>query len=227
MKQVNTIATTALKRVEIVDRVEYLKEKCHKKSVLHLGCVDYPFLAERIDKGILLHQALMKCSESIYGVDLDGTGIDVMKRLLKTEELCQGDVERLDVCIPNKKFDIILAPEILEHLNNPGLFLRSIGDYMNPNGQLVITVPTAQSIRLFLHALLSREKVHPDHNCYFSPVTLKHLVETNGLKVVEIHPYWCASRAGLASMFDKMIRAIRIISPWVGEGIVLTAETSA
>ena len=41
-----------------VERVRYVLDQCRGKAVLHLGCVDHPFLEERIASGNLLHAAL-------------------------------------------------------------------------------------------------------------------------------------------------------------------------
>ncbi|MDQ3061302.1 MAG: class I SAM-dependent methyltransferase, partial [Acidobacteriota bacterium] len=45
-----------------------------------------------------------------------------------------------------KQFDAIVAIEIIEHLENPYLFLRECAKFLKPNGLLIITSPNVESI---------------------------------------------------------------------------------
>lgn len=215
-----------LKRTPIVDRVNYLLEKCQDKSVLHLGCVDSPFLEARIHNEELLHQKIMKSNVAgLWGVDIDTNGIRTMRDHLKIDNLYVGNIEILeDIDLGKKVFDVVLAPEIIEHINSPGLFMQKISDFLHVNGQLVITVPSALNLKIFFHGILGREKVHADHNYYFSPSTLKHFIESNGFEVLEMYPYWCPPRTGFLGLLDRTIGLFGLVSPWVGEGIVVSAK---
>ena len=46
----------------------------------------------------------------------------------------------------NKKFDIITAIEVIEHLENPRHFLRECNKLLNLSGKLLITTPNIESI---------------------------------------------------------------------------------
>lgn len=47
--------------------------------------------------------------------------------------------------IPGTKYDLIVAVEILEHLENPWHFLRNLRKLLKPNGILIISTPNGDS----------------------------------------------------------------------------------
>ena len=46
-----------------------------------------------------------------------------------------------------KKYDLIIAIELIEHIENPFHFVREIAKSLNPNGQAILTSPNILSIR--------------------------------------------------------------------------------
>lgn len=217
-----------LQRVHAVDRRRYLLARCRGRSVLHLGCADHPFLEARLARGDLLHAALAGVADLLYGVDLDEVGVQRL-RAEGYENVVVGDVEHLDALALDRslerRFEVVVAGELLEHLANPGRFLRAVPHVLSPGGQLLLTVPNAASLRAAVNALRARENVHPDHVAYYSPVTLTRLLEAHGFAVDELRPYWAPARTrplGLA-LYDHALRSVRRVGPWLGEGLVALA----
>ncbi len=102
--------------------------------------------------------------------------------------LYQADLEKLEELEINETFDVIVAGEIIEHLNNPGLFLQGIQRFMNSGSTLLITTVNAYcGFRLLYYALRGKggtaEPVHPDHVAYYSYSTLNLLIKRAGLDV--------------------------------------------
>jgi 2-polyprenyl-3-methyl-5-hydroxy-6-metoxy-1,4-benzoquinol methylase len=168
-----------LPRLRVVIRHEYLLNKCRGKSVLHLGAVDY---YEGQVCG--LHKRLMEVSGSLMGLDIDSEGIE-KARCAGIRNIIHGDLERLDEVNIASKFDVILAGEIIEHLANPGLFLAGVKRFFGYQTEMLVTTPNAFSLHRFLIALGGFEYVHPDHMCYYSYTTLKHLVTSRGFAIEE------------------------------------------
>ena len=212
-----------MKRSRSVDRVEYILNRCAGKSVLHLGCVDYPFLDRRLAEGELLHQRLNAVAGTLYGVDIDERGLEVL-RSRGFDNLFHGDIEDLRRLPIDRKFDVVLASEVLEHLANPGRFLSAVHEYVSADGRLILSVPNALNARIFLNVALGRETVHQDHTCYFSPNTLSRILEVHRFQIDELFPYWCELRSGLWSLYDRAVRTTRLISPWYGEGLVVACS---
>lgn len=46
----------------------------------------------------------------------------------------------------DERFDVILASEVIEHLNDPGSFIDTLRDHLAPGGSLVLTTPAAEVI---------------------------------------------------------------------------------
>ena len=105
-------------------RWNFVLQKCKGKRVLHLGCVDEGVLEERFAEGKLMHQELSRITKEVWGVDISESGITFLKSKGITN-LFVGNVEKINELteLYSKKFDIIVASEIIEHLDNPGLFM--------------------------------------------------------------------------------------------------------
>jgi len=179
--------------IELVQRVDIIKSISKGKKVLHLGCTNYPYTQLAIDGDALLHNELESVTAELFGFDYDQEGIDVLAAN-GSKNLYRADLERLDEVDLETKFDVIIAGEIIEHLNNPGLFLNGIQRFMNAESELIITTINAYSaLRFTTYALRGKggtnEPVHPDHVYYFSYRTLKLLVERAGLTVKDFYFY--------------------------------------
>jgi cyclopropane fatty-acyl-phospholipid synthase-like methyltransferase len=161
----------ALARIPTVDRRTYILDACRDRRVLHLGCVDHPFLHDRLTSGDLLHAAIDDVAAELWGIDLDRMGLETLRAAGFTN-LYEANIERLESVALTSRFDVIVAGEIVEHLTSPGAFLRQVPRLLAPGGRLLVTVPSAQSIRLVANALSRLEVVHPDHKAYCSPSSI-------------------------------------------------------
>lgn len=193
------------KKIGLVDRVTFLKKLCEGKKVLHLGCTDYPFTQASIDHDRLLHFELEKISKQLYGFDFDEKGIEILVKNGATN-LYQADLENLEAVELDEKFDVIVAGEMIEHLSNPGLFLKGIQRFMSEETKLLITTINAyMGMRFWIYGLRGRggsfEPVHPDHVAYYSYSTLNLLIERENLKVEEF-------------LFYNLGEEHRVHNPW-------------
>lgn len=181
------------KKIELVQRVELIKKISAGKKVLHLGCTNFPYTQDSIDNGMLLHFDLAKSASELYGFDFDQEGIDILEKH-GTKNLYRADLEKLEEVQLDETFDVIIAGEMIEHLNNPGLFLQGIQRFMNSETSLVITTINAYSaFRFLIYGLRGKggenEPVHPDHVYYFSYKTLSLIIERANLTVKDFYFY--------------------------------------
>ncbi len=181
------------KKFELVQRVEFIKKMSAGKRVLHLGCTNYPYTKDSIDKEMLLHFELEKIAGDLYGFDYDQAGIDILSSK-GVKNLYRADLEKLEEVLLSETFDVIIAGEMIEHLSNPGLFLKGIQRFMNEQTILVITTINAYSaLRFMLYGLRGKggknEPVHPDHVFYYSFKTLSLIVQRENLKIKEFYFY--------------------------------------
>lgn len=175
------------KAFELVQRLEFIKSVSAGKKVLHLGCTNWPYTMHAIESGMLLHSDLAEVASELYGFDFDQEGIDVLQSQ-GFSNLYRADLERLDEVPVDEKFDVIIAGEMIEHLNNPGLFLEGIKRFMGPETQLVLTTINAYGgMRFLIYGLRGSggtvEPVHPDHVAYYSYSTLKLLLQRHRFNV--------------------------------------------
>ncbi len=172
-----------------VQRLDFIRSTCTGKRVLHLGCANFPYTQDSIDKKMLLHTELEVISSELYGFDFDQPGLDILSAN-GAKNLYRADLEHLEDVDLNETFDVIVAGEMIEHLYNPGLFLRGIQRFMAPNSVLLLTTINAYCGMRFIQYGLrgkggSQEPVHPDHVAYYSYATLTLLLQRHGLRVNE------------------------------------------
>ena len=176
-----------------VIREDFLTRLCHGKRVLHFGFTDSPFLQQRIQSGELLHLRLKEVAAFLFGVDVNAPSLSAYRS-------ATGDANNVLLDIQSELspsrflqdgYDVVLLPEVLEHLENPGLALRNLRTICswNHGAKLCVTVPNAFCAWGFCAALIGKEIVHPDHFYYFSPYTLRRVLENVGFKGVEILQY--------------------------------------
>ena len=182
----------ALPRVPVIHgRQGFILKKCTGRRVLHLGCVDAGLLHVRLQRGELMHQKLAHVAGELWGVDIDAEGISFL-RDQGFDNLAIGDICELERIqgLEDKKFDVIVASEVVEHLLNPGLFLTSVKALMIPEKtELIVTVPNAFRIATLLSLLRGVEYVHPDHNYWFSYHTITNLLRKCGLEISQVRVY--------------------------------------
>jgi hypothetical protein len=148
-------------------------------------------MRERFQSGELLHQKLHKETVMLWGVDVDQAGIDFLIEKGFKNLLCLDlSEDRLPDALNGIEFDVIILSEVIEHLLNPGRFLKSVAELMTPgHTRLLVTVPNAFSAFGITEMLKGIEYVHPDHNYWFSYQTVRHLLRKVGLNVEDVYVY--------------------------------------
>lgn len=174
-------------RIPLVQRVDYILDACRGKTVLHLGCSDWPYTKSRVTQGNLLHLALREVASELWGLDSDAEGLAHLEEC-GVKNLVRGNLERLEDAGIDRHFDVIVAGEVIEHLSNPGLFLQGARRLMRDDTTLLLTTVNAYcGLRMLTYALRGRggtaEPVHPDHVAYYSYRTLTHLLERESFHV--------------------------------------------
>ncbi len=151
------------------DRRLVLAAICQGKRVLHIGCADSPLT----DAENSLHLFLQGYAERLDGQDLDSDALRMLEPYVTKGELFS------DLGHATYEYDLVLIPEVLEHVDNVKHFLAEVDKIRSR--EIVITVPDAYSCmsRHFEYQPGTRtflEAVHPDHNCWYSPFTLQNVL---------------------------------------------------
>lgn len=98
------------------------------------------------------------------------------------------------------KYDLVVLSHVLEHVQDPGSFLRSARILTSKGGLLFIDVPNQDH--------LFKSDVFP-HNIFFSVSSLKNLLETESLEVISVG-VWGRSRYKSPS-YANAPRSMRLI----------------
>ena len=127
--------------------------------------------------------------------------------------------KQFNIAYPFKEneFDAVTAGEIIEHLENPNLFLKGAYNILKAGGTLVLSTPNPNSIwERILTLNLSRKYFYdPEHFNLYPQRWLIRILERNGFKNIKVY-----SGGLTVPFFNKNIYFPR---PWA-EYTVISAE---
>ena len=112
----------------------------------------------------------------------------------------------LESFITDKKYDVVVLSNVLEHSLNPESMLNAIHGLLNPGGQIWISCPNSQS---WLRGAFGRFWINwhvPFHVVHFSSVTLGALLRKSQFDVVTMRqetPALWVSHSIIARLFAK------------------------
>lgn len=191
-------------------RTKVIEKYIKNKSVLDLG-----FLGENNDRKFsYLHEFILKNAKEVYGVDINKERIEELKR--EGYNVIYDDVQEFkNLKELNKKFDVVVAGEIIEHLENPGLFLDNIKQFLKEEGVLILTTPNMLSLRYIVrHVLFGQEspywkdrknEIKYGHVVGFSKMLLENLLLRKGFEIVEIGYTIKDEYSGIKGNMEKLI----------------------
>lgn len=218
------------KNFSLQQRVDFIRTICEGKKVLHLGCTNYPYTKESIDNNMLLHFELAEKANTLFGFDADKKGIEILNEA-GASNLYEADLENLDAVRLDETFDVIIAGEMIEHLNNPGLFLEGIKRFMHKDTLLVITTINAYcAMRNLIYFLRGKqgenEPVHPDHVAYYSYKTLKLTLSRMDLEIERFYFYDIGvEHRKFVRWYYKVFNDISVkFTPQLADGVIAVAK---
>lgn len=174
------------KPVILTQKDTLLSELCRGKDVLNLGCVNHTL--EAVQRPNWQHGKLAEVARSILGLDYEKEAVDSLSK--QGYNVRYADAQSFDLREEFPRgFQVIVASEIIEHLNNPGNFLDCSRKHLADDGILIITTPHAYGVAFFMEILIfGEEKINDDHTMTFSRKNLTHLLKRNQLDVVDF--FW-------------------------------------
>lgn len=216
-----------------VDRDFFIMRQSRGRRVLHLACASAPFTRELHESNQLLHQKLSRCALDICGVDVEREALAYLEsegyqQLIGANLLDAEEVARVKTVLPWTP-EVVLAGELLEHLDQQGIALKNIASLLGPRSKLVITVPNSFSLKAFVRVCIGHEKVSHDHVSYFSYANLKQLAARTGLRIEQIGWYTSSfpSRHPLERIFDYLTWPALMVRPQIADGIIAVCTLEA
>jgi len=211
----------------VVDRIEYLRQRCTGQKVLHLGCLDHAeVITQRMKDGTWLHGIISEVSAACLGIDINASCREIVRSQFDVD-----NIELIDLCNPftdeslskltQTKWEVILCPEMLEHITNHQQFLLNLSKLASMSGAaLVITVPNAFGFVNFINALRGFEAINTDHKYWFTFYTLSRLLTSTGWRPRELVYYNDRNKRRWVHVLSRL--AIRV-SRMFSSGLIVEA----
>lgn len=184
----NLIAERRRRAREFIGPVRKLKQTVDAGRILDVGC------------GLGLFLELMGRGYERIGVEINPRAADIAQEHVKAPIL-RADAMTIDA--PAGHFDLISVMQTLDHLAEPGRFLRRAVKWLKPGGVLFLSSliniksPTARVFGPKFRLL------HPFHLVYFTPDAVRRTLTRLGLTVLRIeYPYFNTPYARPRDLLD-------------------------
>lgn len=185
------------------------------KTVLDVGCWD----------GSIAEMIKVAGNNQVDGVEVSKPAIQKAKA--KNMQVHEFNLESVWPIL-NKKYDVVFAGEIIEHVFDTDLFLKNISQVLVPKGEVVITTP---NIAAFGRRLLLLCGINPmieitarehdaGHIRYFTKKDLVNLLLDNNFEVLDFRSdvvNFCAS----GRIYSKWIPSL---IPTLGRSLIVRAR---
>lgn len=181
----------------VSDRLAFIQDLVRGKDVLDLGSVGCSF-----NPKILPFEVIQNSAKSFMGIDLKPSSNSKIKR---------DDVETMNL---KKKFDVIIAGDIIEHLYNPGSFLQNMKRHLKSDGILFISTPNIRS-----RCVLPFYKTNPEHTLWHDRYTIRTLLNASGFEIVDFYFYPGNKRLFLPLEIARL--TICSLLPFLSEGMIV------
>ena len=175
-----------------VDRLRFIGERCYKRRVLDLGALDETAYKTKQGTEYWLHNIISRNANSVIGIDSSPLVPIEGLQTFKNARIVRGDAHNPAACAELIDFrpEVVVAGELIEHLENPLLFLKALREVSSLRGaELLITTPNATALHNCAIACLSMESTHRDHMLILSYKTLTTLLTRAGFTRWQIVPY--------------------------------------
>jgi glycosyltransferase involved in cell wall biosynthesis len=114
---------------EIVYRLEFLKEISKNKNIIHIGFTDHKdLILDKMKKGIWLHKLLLDSAKLCVGIDINCESVNFVRDELNIDNVYCIDIlkDEIPEDILNINWDFVILGEVIEHIDNPVLFLKEL-----------------------------------------------------------------------------------------------------
>lgn len=147
-------------------RLRKIARRCRGGSILDLGYAHYPnpFLA---------------------GMTRVGLDLEPSRGPTRYDEELIGDVMHPAAALGGRRFDNIVAGELIEHVERPYDFLRGLHPHLASGGRLILSTPNPVGWPCLLFEWLRSRRFYyaQDHAYYFAPRWMERMLEDCGYRV--------------------------------------------
>ena len=177
-------------------RIEYITDRIKQHFKINADNLNYLKGLNILDIGCgggLISEPMTRLGGRVTGIDASEKNIKVAKIHAKKNELKINYLNKSPEELENKeKFDIILNLEIVEHVDNVGLYIESCYNLLKKDG-LMFTATLNRSFMSYLKAIIGAEYIMRwlpigthDWNKFLKPEELEKQLQDKKFSMVEI-----------------------------------------
>jgi 2-polyprenyl-3-methyl-5-hydroxy-6-metoxy-1,4-benzoquinol methylase len=155
-------------------RLDYLLKAglSYKSRILEIGS----------NTGEFLH-VVQKEGFEVYGIEPSAGLVEYSKKRFKIKNVKVGHFPEVAFV---GAFDVIVILHVLEHIENPYLFMKQIKSKLKPAGVLYIRVPNGNGFYLNLFSFLHPHFRQYDHYYHYASHHLERILKSEGLEIVSL-----------------------------------------
>ncbi|MGA8220799.1 MAG: methyltransferase domain-containing protein [Candidatus Acidiferrales bacterium] len=167
-------------------------------------------------------------AERLLAAGYQVTGADISNYFELDTEFLELDFNdpKFDERLPHD-FELITSVEVIEHLENPTAFLKSIARLLSPSGIAIVTTPNVENVAARIKFLIGGNVRAMDINApeHITPIHLdlflRQVVPKTGLELIEnfVYPYGDFPLTGRR----YFVPLFRMIAPFL-KGPALTGD---
>lgn len=179
--------------MRIENRYDRLLKLVKGKEVLDLGCTWID------DDGTWIHGKMVEVAKSVTGIDIK----DVEEFRAKGFDIIQQSAdEPFDL---KRKFDVVMAAEILDHTANLGIFMQNVKRHLKPDGILVVVMHNPQAFEFFIEQFVFKGSIRIyQHTHWQNETTMRNLLERYGLKLKYREYYHYGAFSTIGKIYDVL-----------------------
>jgi len=161
-------------------RIAFFQKHARGKDVLDIGCVNHDPDNSRSTRWV--HRGLQSVARSLVGIDLYEKGVKTL--VARGFDVRLADAQAFDL---GQTFDVIVAGDVIAHLEDMKGFMISAKAHLRPEGKLLVTTPNPWNWRLLARAAFTRKTCgNPEQTMWICPQTLTQLAARHGMQVSEL-----------------------------------------
>ena len=171
-------------------RWDFFKPYVEDKIVLDIGPAELVGTINYHKMPRWIHGKITKVAKQVLGMELNLEQVQALNE--QGYHIVQGNAEDFTL---DRKFDVIVAGDLIEHLSNPGKFLDCAKSHLAEGGKLLITTPNRYNI-LTLYTVF-RTGIVPQyhkpiakHVMYFDSDALTSLLHRHGFSAETHYCKW-------------------------------------
>lgn len=152
---------------------------------------------------------------SLHSLGYDVTGIDISKDAINFAKHNFGSyfsLNSIDTLKKNERFDLIIANELIEHLEDPNNFIKICKSLLSPKGKIVLATPNKN---YYKKDSIWKTDLPPVHTVWLSKESIEALAEQYNLSCdfTDFTNYICEKQNSLVTYCSSRINISKLPPP--------------